>query len=231
MGTGTAVELSALHHAIVEFIIEHGFAPTAAELGVLLGVPPSAIDQGLAELQDDHGVVLHPGSSRIWVIHPFSTAPTSFVVRWGEREWWAPCAWCALGAAALLGGDVDIVTTLGASGSQATLSIRDGEVHPRDLVVHFPVPMRRAWDNVVYSCSTMLLFDSEEAVGEWADRHRIGKGSVQSVSVVWELAKTWYGRHRDPDWRKWTVEEAREIFTRLGLEGEIWDLPDGEERF
>ena len=36
-----------------------------------------------------------------------------------------------------------------------------------DFLVHFPVPMTRAWDNVIYTCSVMLLFRTEEEVNDW----------------------------------------------------------------
>ncbi len=97
--------------------------------------------------------------------------------------------------------------------------------------MHFSVPMRRAWDNVVYTCSTMLLFASESDVDAWCVRHAIPRGDVQPVERVWALARAWYGNHRAPDWRKWTVDEAREIFGRVGLDGPIWALPEAAERF
>lgn len=224
-------EQSRLHHAVIEHVIRHGFAPEPSELAGILGAPVPAVERGLRTLEDGHGVVLHPGTSRIWVIHPFSLAPTNFLVRAGAREWWAPCAWCALGVAALVARDVEIVTTLGATSDQVTISIRDGALVDARYVVHFPVPMRAAWDNVIYTCSTMLMFSDQADVERWSGTHRIPMGDVQPIATVWELAKAWYGKHRDPDWRKWTVDEARRIFSRLGLDGAIWDLPDADERF
>ena len=35
----------------------------------------------LYDLQEYHGVVLHPNEPRVWVLHSFSLAPTSFYVR------------------------------------------------------------------------------------------------------------------------------------------------------
>ena len=215
----------------MEFVIERGFAPESEELADLLDLSVEEVEGGLRALQEYHGIVLHPGSTRIWVIHPFSAAPTNFLVRAGQKEWWAPCAWCALGAAALIGGDVDIVTTLGAAGDQVTVAVGGGQVHGRGFVVHFPVPMRRVWDNVIFSCSNMLMFESEEAVETWTERHRVERGDVQPVEVVWDLAKIWYGRHRDRDWQKWSVEEARQIFSGLGLDGKTWELPESDGHF
>lgn len=226
-----SVTHASLHHALIEHVIERGFAPDSGELADRLDAFVNEVEQGLRSLQEYHGVVLHPGSSRVWVVHPFSMAPTNFLVRAGDDDWWAPCAWCALGAAALLGRDVDIITTLGAAGDQVTVSVRDGRLQGRGFVVHFPIPMRRVWENVVYSCSNMLLFENDVAVDRWSDRHGVAKGDVQPIAVVWELAKVWYGRHRDPDWQKWTVGEAREIFSGLGLRGDTWKLPESDGQF
>ena len=38
------------------------------------------------------GVVLQPNSDEIWVAHPFSSAPTTCVVRSDSRTWWGNCA-------------------------------------------------------------------------------------------------------------------------------------------
>jgi len=98
-------------------------------------------------------------------MHPFSAAPTSFWVESAGSDWWGNCAWCALGIVALLNADATITTTLGGEFEQVVLRTSDGAVAPAHYRVHFPMPMDRAWDNVTYTCSTMLVFASDEAVG------------------------------------------------------------------
>lgn len=201
------------------------------ELARTFGCPVEDVAAGLHRLADDHGVVLHPNSTRIWVAHPFSLAPTGFLVRKGERGWWGNCAWCSLGVAALLGGDVTITTTVGAEDRQIMLHVSDGLAAEEDLLIHFPVPMTNVWDNVVYTCSTMLVFESDAQIDAWCARHRIAKGDVQPVGKIAPFAAEWYGRHLDENWRKWTAAEASEIFRRHGLTGPIWEIPVSEGRF
>lgn len=222
---------SNLHHAIIRHLLDRGCAPTCASLASQFGVSAGEMARALKALADYHGVVLHPNRPEIWVAHPFATAATPFVVRQGERLWWGNCAWCSLGIAALLGGEgVTIETTLGAEGRPVTVHVDRGKVR-ENLWVHFPVPMRHAWDNVVYTCSTMLIFETKDAVDGWCDRHAIVRGDVQQIQLVYDFAAVWYGRHGDEDWRKWTSGEAKEIFRRFGLIGPIWDLPESRERF
>jgi hypothetical protein len=54
---------------------------------------------------------------------------------------------------------------------------------------------------------------------------------VVPIARVLELARLWYGGHLAPDWCKWTVPEAQQIFSRVGLIGSHWDLPATGERF
>ena len=91
--------------------------------------------------------------------------------------------------------------------------------------------MVKAWDNVTYTCSTMLMFESESDIENWCDRHGMDKGDVQPISKIWEFSKIWYGNHLNAEWVKWTVDEAREIFERFGLTNPVWDMPSSEGRF
>jgi hypothetical protein len=228
-----ALELnsSTLHHAILRHLFDRGFAPSAASLASHFSVDPGTMAHALTELQEGHGVVLHPHAPEVWIAHPFSTAPTLFAVHHGGRLWWANCAWCSLGLAALAGGhDVTIHSTLGAEGRPVEIHIEHNIVREA-LWVHFPVPMARAWDNVVFTCSMMLVFDSEQAIDHWCARHSVPKGDVQPIQLAFAFASVWYARHLDPNWSKWTLDEARQIFARFGLQGPIWALPDSKQRF
>jgi hypothetical protein len=220
-----------LHATIARHFLERGTAPTIAQLGAQLALDHATVADALQALAAYHGVVLHPGSGEIWAMHPFSAAPTAFWVESARGGWWGNCAWCALGIVALLDADATITTTLGGESEQVVLGVKDGVVTPSEYCVHFPVPMARAWDNVVYACSTMLVFASPAAVDAWCARHAMPRGDVQSVATVWAFARAWYGRHLDPAWTKWTTDEARALFNRFGLTGPTWQLPSSSGRF
>lgn len=222
---------SRVHEAIISFFLRHQRPPTVSEIAGLFDCDRAEARASLRALAEYHGVVLQPNSDEIWVAHPFSAAPTTCVVRSGARAWWGNCAWCSLGLAHLAGGTATIETRLGAIGDHVTIKIENGKLIDTDYVVHFPVPMRKAWDNVIYTCSVMLMFRDESQVDDWCASRGIAKGDVRPIEQVWTFATEWYARHADADWTKWSVREAAEMFERHGLTGPIWMLSEASERF
>ena len=222
---------SNLHFQLIKYIIEHGFAPTVDELVEISKSDKEQVIEGLRQLQEYHGVVLHPNEPKVWVLHPFSLAPTNFFVESKKGQWWGNCAWCSLGIAALLGEDVKITTTLGAETKQVEIHIKNGKILEKNLFIHFPIPMKQAWDNVIYTCSNMLVFENENQVEDWAQRHQIPKGDIQPIDKIWSFSKKWYGNHLNPEWIKWSIDDAKRIFSEFELNGKIWDLGESTGRF
>jgi len=210
---------SILHYTIIRGIIENGYAPRIEDLVEILQVEKDKIVKGLYDLQEYHGVVLHPNEPKVWVIHPFSLAPTNFYVKSKKGEWWGNCAWCSLGVAALLNDNVIITTTIGAATKQIEINIIDGEIQEKNYFIHFPIPMKNAWDNVIYTCSNMLVFENEKQIDEWTKRHDIPKGDIQPIENIWNFSKKWYGNHLNPEWTKWTIEEAKQMFKEFRSQG------------
>lgn len=225
------MKTASLHHGIISFFLEHQRAPLIRELAEALQCDEVQTRIALRRLAHDHGVVLHPQSEEIWVVHPFSAAPTPCVVRADSKAWWGNCVWCSLGLAQLAGGSATIETRVGGMEESARVRIQDGTLLDTDFVVHFPIPMHRAWENVIYTCSVMLLFRSEKQVHQWCATRGIAKGDVRPIEQVWAFASEWYARYADVDWRKWTANEATEMFQRHGLTGPVWSLPGGSDRF
>jgi hypothetical protein len=217
--------LSRLHYEIIHGLIESGTCPSNTELANRMSIPLIEIKELLRALSDIHGVVLHPHASRPWIVHPFSLTPTVNWIEGTRTSWWAPCVWCALGVANLVGGEVRIHTRFGAEGETLTIPVIDGTpVGLDEIVVHFAIPPARAWENVHEHCSLVLPFRSIEQIEGWCSRHGMTFGQSVPLPQVARLAKVWYGFHGDPGWHKWTVSEAQEIFHRAGLQSEFWDL-------
>jgi len=84
----TRPSLPELHQKILVSIVDKGSAPTIRVLAESLGWTVPAVRQSLRALEDYHGAVLHQHNDEIWIAHPFSLAPTNFLVRSKTREWW-----------------------------------------------------------------------------------------------------------------------------------------------
>lgn len=83
----------ALHRQLLRGLVDDGVLPSRDTLLARLKCSDVELDRAFESLAEEHGVVLHPGSHGVWVIHPFSLAPTLFLVRSGDRAWWGNCAW------------------------------------------------------------------------------------------------------------------------------------------
>ncbi|CAF4262425.1 unnamed protein product, partial [Adineta steineri] len=93
------LNLSSLHHILLRGIVENGYAPPIETLSIDFQRTKQDIIQCLKDLEEYHGVVLHPKTSEVWIIHPFSLSPTNFWVKTSKCQWWGNCAWCGLGIA------------------------------------------------------------------------------------------------------------------------------------
>jgi Alkylmercury lyase len=218
--------LGEVHGAIVQKLLATGKCPGRFQLANDLKTTPDDVEARLRGLEKKHGIVLHPHEPEPWVIAPFSTTPTLHWVDAGTRSWWAPCIWCALGIAALASGHVQIHTRIGAEGKPVVIDVEGG--HPSsafgNLLVHFSVPPKSAWDNVHKHCALILVFESVEDVFCWGEAHGHPVGELVPMRQVAHLARLWYRTHANTDWRKWSVGQAQDIFQTAGLTSDFWQL-------
>ena len=131
----------------------------------------------------------------------------------------------------LAGGNATFTTKLGAIGDEVSITVEDVILLEEDYVIHFPVSMRNVWDNVIYTCSVQLLFRNEAEVGVWCSTRGIPKGDVKPINLIWDFAAEWYGTHADVNWKKWSLQDAIDIFRRHGLTGSTWSLGGHGDRF
>jgi len=220
-----------VHHHLLAGIVRDGRAPALAALAEAASVSPADVAASLGRLAEGHGLVLHPGTTEVWIAHPFSLSPTGVWVAADDgRGWWAPCLWCATGIAALVARPVVVHARIGGEAEAVAIPLADGRAGD-DVVVHFALPPRDAWSNVVHYCACVLPFRAAADVDAWCARHRLPRGEVVPLAQVADLGCAWYGRHLDRDWRKWTVPEAQAIFERVGLTGPFWALPTADGTF
>lgn len=211
-----------LHYFLTRYVIEQGHAPERADLSETGWCTVEQYDEALTRLEQMHGVILEPGSKRIWALHPFSMIPTAFWVSSRDRGWWANCAWCSLAIGVAMDEDTEISTRDGGEGEPLTFQVRGGEPSRQDLLMHFPYPPARWWDNPYNPCGNNLFFSSEALIDDWCARHDRPRGSILPIEQGMRLTQMWFGDYASPAWRRKTAQDAQAIFDEVGLDPEFW---------
>ena len=135
---------------IYDYFVEHEQAPTRLQSAQALASPFSDIQAAYQRLAEGKALVLQ-SNGEILMAEPFSAVPTAFYVKVGARAWWGNCIWDALGITAMLKQDARIVTACGCCNDAMTVEIRNGELVNAVGLVHFAIPPRDWWKNVVFA--------------------------------------------------------------------------------
>jgi hypothetical protein len=207
-------------------IAELGHAPSPQALAAAVGCDVETLAAHLQRLADAHALLLHPGSTRPWVVHPFALAPGSCWVRTPRRGYWANCLYCAFGIAAALGSDALVTTRYGGEEEPARFEIQRGigVSSPTSDVFHLATPAAKWWDNVIFACSSFQPFRSSADVDRWCRDHAFPRGASMSIPQLWAFAQDWYGSYLAEPWRKRSTGEAAALFAKHGLTGEFWKI-------
>lgn len=152
MGAGDGDEFDwAVRTGVFRHIVERGRPPSAAETAETMGVGVEVALAAMQRLHHRHALLLDADGASIRMANPFSGVATSFRVRAREQAYWANCAWDALGIPAALKTDARIESSCAEDGSPIVLRVSDGRGVGRGEVVHFLVPFRRWYDDLVYT--------------------------------------------------------------------------------
>lgn len=138
-----------VRHAIYAAFLAQGLAPSTATLATQLSLPLADVIDAMRGLAAQHCLTVQPGTDEVWMAHPFSAIGTRCVVRRGDRQWFANCAWDAFAILALV-GDGRFETRSPATGESLTFEARDGRIHG-DGLVHFLVPVRDFWKDIAFT--------------------------------------------------------------------------------
>ncbi len=137
-----------VRNAVYATILERSVPPTVDETATALGVSPDDVRSAYERPNNRHALFLTPGSHDVRMAHPFSGVPTAFRVEADGRTYWANCAWDALGIPAALHADARIEAPTG-DGESMRFAIEAGQVKGWQGVVHFPLPFRRWYDDLI----------------------------------------------------------------------------------
>lgn len=128
------------------FLVEHGRAPVAAELG-----NPAEVLAGWRRLDAEHAVVLNPATDELRMLNPFSVVRTAYRVQAAGRWWYGNCAWDAFGVCAALHAAGRVETSCPDCGERLVVGLRDGRPDDESSLFHCLVPASRWWDDIVFT--------------------------------------------------------------------------------
>ena len=138
--------------AVLERTIASGQVPTAGEIAAELDLPLAMVQEAYAKLGEGHVFVCEPDDpSRLRMASPFSAVPTAFKVSARGGSYYGNCVWDSLGIVSLLGGEGVVETSCPDCSEPLSLRVTGGKLVESDSVVHFSVPARRWWDDIVFT--------------------------------------------------------------------------------
>jgi hypothetical protein len=125
-----------------------GRAPSVAELAESTGAGRDSVEDDLCLLHDGHDLVLGT-NGEVRMALPFSAVPTRFTVTADGVDHWANCAWDALAIPITLKQNATISAEVDGDTATIEMDVTDGTLAAPDGLVHFAVPARRWWDDIV----------------------------------------------------------------------------------
>lgn len=209
--------------AATRLIAETGRMPSSEEIAKALDVLAASIDAALRRLAEAHALLLHPNSTRLWVVHPFALTPGGCWVETPRHGYWANCVYCGFGIAAAMSCDAVVTTRLGGESQTVRYEVKSGAV-VSDHVFHLSTPVARWWDNVIFACASFQPFATTADADAWCKRHGLPRGATMTIPELWSFASDWYGGYLDDPWRKRSPEAVRALFARHGLTDPFWEI-------
>jgi alkylmercury lyase-like protein len=144
--------LTRVRLAVLSRTIEMTKVPSTVELAAELSLPESQVAEAYVGLAESHVYVLEPTDrTRLRMANPFSAVPTAFSVATQGRVYFGNCVWDSLGIVSLLGGEGTVETSCPDCGQRLVLRVTGRRLVEGEGVVHFSVPARHWWDDIIYT--------------------------------------------------------------------------------
>lgn len=138
-------------HFVYSHIAETTRPPSVDETATHFGFSTEEASNLYKDLHNRHAMFLDFGEMAIRMANPFSGIPTDFKVHANSKIYFANCAWDMLGIPAALHCDAVIDAVCTESNDTVQLEVRDGAITNYQLLVHFPLPFARWYDDLVFT--------------------------------------------------------------------------------
>lgn len=143
-----ALDLS-IRYFVYKHFVDQTRPPSVIEAAKKFNLTEEEAKAAYNRLHERHFFFLDPGTTDIRMANPFSAIPTRFKVRVGKKSYWANCAWDMLGIPAMLKRDAVIEAVFEDTRENVTITVSNGRVQSPGGVVHFPLPFRQWYDDLI----------------------------------------------------------------------------------
>ena len=125
--------------------------PSVEETALRFGLTQDKVAAVYEELQRRHALFLQPGMRDILMANPFSGVETPFKVHANHKTYFANCAWDSLGIPAALQVDAVIEASCAQTEDLIRLQISDQQIQNSNALVHFLIPFKDWYDDLVFT--------------------------------------------------------------------------------
>jgi hypothetical protein len=137
---------------IYEAVAKTTKMPSSIQVARASGASVMEVEAAFERLCQKRLLVLEPGDkSRIRMAPPFSGIETPFLVKVGTFDYYANCAWDALGIPAALNQDAMIYASDAYTNKPMILEVSGGAPVQQNCVIHFAIPAAHWWDDIIYT--------------------------------------------------------------------------------
>jgi hypothetical protein len=137
--------------AIYQITARSGHPPAAEDVAREIGASMGQLAAAYARLAARRLLVLEADGLTIRMAPPFSGVATQHLVRVGRTEYFANCAWDALGIPAALHAPGEIESGCAQSGERLLLHVGVDGPHASDWLFHCQIPASRWWQDIVFT--------------------------------------------------------------------------------
>lgn len=140
-----------VRHFVYGHFADTTHPPSVDETANHFNISNEEVSELYLELHNRHAFFLDLETLNIRMANPFSGIRTDFKVLANGKTYFANCAWDMLGIPAVLHSDAIIEGACSESNETVQLEIKNGQVVNNDLLIHFPLPFTRWYDDLVFT--------------------------------------------------------------------------------
>ena len=143
----------AVRVAVYGAVVGTTLPPTVDQVAAKTGFLRDEVAASFRRLDENRALVLERGTLNVRMANPFSAVPTPFGVETPQRTFYGNCIWDSLGIPAALHTSATIRTKCpDECGEEIVLRVdRDQGLEPMNGMVHFSLPARKWWDDIVFT--------------------------------------------------------------------------------